>query len=722
MTQERKPFLWIQNIVNWALTKPKSALVFTLALVFASLLGLPKLKLELDLYDSYNPDFPSLVKLLELREEFQDSSSLYILAEWPQSPNGQQLCEFLRKLDQIQAGQSETKSVYHIFKARYVKQETDRYWYPTLLQDPCLDTQKSLSQHLENWDSQVPFQMVQVGPNELVVQVQFENNFEIQSAQNWIEEIQSSEYKTSFVGPTTFRYYLHKTIQSDSFLHIFLILFFIVFIRAFLGTWRMGLFYIFTLMGTSMCLAGFMGLLGYPIDVLSNNLFLLTAVAGTADFLFVSWGLKQGKSLNESFKRYSRPCFFTTLTTMIGFLSLLTSDLDIIQRFGVAAAIGAALEWIFTLVTLPALLKVLRLEKNLVKTKPSGWLTKSIQFSKWTPNTTFTLAFVTLSAAAPFLFTNLRFEENPLKNFPKDHPVSISHRNFIDKSGWQGALHLAFPKSTPQIEIEACLNNLKQSSLIHQIENPYKVRDYYLKELSPLRAATVEQNLMQYGVLKSFFGSNSIRAPVFLKETSPIALEKLNSEVKTNCTTNASLVGQSEVYREVSTLLSHTLTDSFVSSLILVLLIVFGLQLKLGNRDYATVAISILAGPFAMITLMALFDVAISPMNSLFLAVLVGITGDNAIQYLFATETSNLDDGVAEVGTASIVIGVLMVISSLFFLLQTLIPMKTLGILFSTGFLLNLLGDLWLLKGLLRIKNYLMKRSIGPKIEPDPKA
>ena len=234
------------------------------------------MRVELDLYDSYNSEFTALVKSWKLREEFNDSSSLYLLAEWDSSPSGLELCQFLKKIDQIEASATETKSIFHVFKSREVHSEPQRYWYPRVLDDPCFHPELKLSDFLKKWDKDGPFQMVTLGDRQLLVQVQFNNEFHPKSVGTWISMTKDPSYKVSVVGPSTFRYYINEILKKDSSLHFFVILFFLFFIRIFMGTWRIGFCYIFTFLMTSLTLAGLMGWLGISIDVLSNNLFLLT--------------------------------------------------------------------------------------------------------------------------------------------------------------------------------------------------------------------------------------------------------------------------------------------------------------------------------------------------------------------------------------------------------------------------------------------------------------
>jgi hypothetical protein len=104
-------------------------------------------------------------------------------------------------------------------------------------------------------------------------------------------------------------------------------------------------------------------------------------------------------------------------------------------------------------------------------------------------------------------------------------------------------------------------------------------------------------------------------------------------------------------------------------------------------------------GPLVTLTFISIFQIPVTLITSIFLAVMVGLAGDNAIQYLLAP--GDLRTGIESRSRASIVVTVVMMIGSSMFILETLLPMKILGGLFVFGFFINLIGDFWGLKGLL---------------------
>lgn len=688
--------------------------VSTLVLLL-SLGVLKSIKVELDLYNSHNSDFPSLTRLWNMMDEFQDFSNLSLLVEWPTEPTSENVCTLLKAVKKLESTIDGTKSTFHLFKLRHVESQPRHFWYPLSLADPCEQPGQTLASLKKDLDPNHPFFKLSPTNRQLLLQVKLYPNFDLKAVGHWINDLKSNDYSISAIGPSVFQYYVNEILKKDSALHILTIIFFLLFFRFFFGSWRTGIYYLFTVIATLICLAGFMSALGLPIDILTNSLFLITAIAGTADYIFICWGMSRGLTLKDSTLRYCRAGFFTTLTTAVGFFSLCISDLHTIQRFGLTAAIGALLEWFFTFMALPAFLRVLKFDSEFVLKKADASIFKKVQsLNDWTPARWLTIGFSLFVFTGPLLFFQLKFEENPSKNFPQSHHVKKSLQQFNNAMGWQNTVFIQLPSTTADSLVTECLREVAKSPAVHSIDNPIEIENYFLKNLEPLRRDSVKWELTEFGLLKNYISRDSIRALAFLKSNSPSDISELHTITKKSCPSETFVVGQSDVYREASDVLSRTLSESFLVSLIIVIFIIFYLQTRLGNRHYFVLPLSLLGGPLFLISGMAILDISISPFNSMFLAILVGITGDNAIQYLFVNDAGNLDEGVEENGPASILIGFITVISSLFFLFQTLIPMKILGLLFSVGFLINLFGDLWILKGLLKLNIYLTKRSTAP--------
>ena len=171
----------------------------------------------------------------------------------------------------------------------------------------------------------------------------------------------------------------------------------------------------------------------------------------------------------------------------------------------------------------------------------------------------------------------------------------------------------------------------------------------------------------------------TLRIPLYLKEQDLHSLRKLRREIQAICHTSCRLAGQRVVYLEYGEKISRTMIESFAVSILLVIGILAALLWIEGKFSYLIpVILSSLMGPLVILTLIAIFQIPVTLITSIFLAVMVGLAGDNAIQYLLADE-EDLSKGIENRSRASLIVTLVMVLGSSMFILQSLLPMKILG-------------------------------------------
>jgi len=126
----------------------------------------------------------------------------------------------------------------------------------------------------------------------------------------------------------------------------------------------------------SFCLGSTMGFMGFfsitQNSVTSIVLPLIMALSLcdtvhifsrlTSDELFYC-GFGRRKAMTSVLNKNLKPCFYTSLTTGAGFLSLMTSRLVPIEEFAIAAAAGIVFEFIFSFTLLPSLILLFKPEK-----------------------------------------------------------------------------------------------------------------------------------------------------------------------------------------------------------------------------------------------------------------------------------------------------------------------------------------------------------------------
>ena len=115
---------------------------------------------------------------------------------------------------------------------------------------------------------------------------------------------------------------------------------------------------------------GIMGWVGEPIGLLNQAYFTLIPVIAIADAIHMvsrfreeyDRGIRAGRVADEELRNAAikkalthigAACFLTTLTTVVGFCSLMTAQMPILRTFGLYAALGIALAYVSVLCFIP---------------------------------------------------------------------------------------------------------------------------------------------------------------------------------------------------------------------------------------------------------------------------------------------------------------------------------------------------------------------------------
>ncbi|MDA1264470.1 MAG: MMPL family transporter, partial [Planctomycetota bacterium] len=106
---------------------------------------------------------------------------------------------------------------------------------------------------------------------------------------------------------------------------------------------------------------GFMGLVGQPINIFTAQLPLLVMVIAYTDAIHLMIDTLRGRraglgpvqAASKSIRDLGLPCALTSLTTAIGFGSLVISRVEVIQRFGGVFAAAVAMSFVVVLTVIP---------------------------------------------------------------------------------------------------------------------------------------------------------------------------------------------------------------------------------------------------------------------------------------------------------------------------------------------------------------------------------
>jgi predicted RND superfamily exporter protein len=165
----------------------------------------------------------------------------------------------------------------------------------------------------------------------------------------------------------------------------------------------------------------------------------------------------------------------------------------------------------------------------------------------------------------------------------------------------------------------------------------------------------------------------------------------------TGCYAAGDLVSYAEYSNKVPT----ALLSSLSLCLVLVGLIVAMVSKATGRVGWVRVLAAAFWGPACLLVVLWIFQVPVNFLTCVFASVLVGLTGDNAIQYLFAGH-GTVSRGIEQRGGASIQVALIMALVCLCFLGSAFVPSRRLGLLLALGVVASLIGDIWILRALAR--------------------
>ncbi len=510
--------------------------------------------------------------------------------------------------------------------------------------------------------------------------------------------------KAYFTGPAAFQYYALEGIKRFRFLNLLVLVVILVVFRVLFGTWRSGALLIGLLLFTGIVVYGAMSLAGAPIDFLSTGLFLILSVAALEDYLFLSYEqLARRTDWRGLFSGMLVPGFLTSLTTVIGFGSLCVSDLAIIRRFGFWAAFGASVEWVVTFLVLPPFLSLVRPCRTW--TDPGrAWEValpaRLVRLSLPRRVAVLLLAVHALGAAGAL---RMESSDSVASLFPAAHPYRQGLEYVARSRDWIADISVVFPEARRRTANERALATLAAHPNVARVLDPYAIVDFVSGGRPEGYLERLEQGLGPTGKLRALFSEGGrTRAILYLKG---ISLKEMNATVRfveeacraVRCYPAGDLVS----YAEFASKVPSVLFESFGASLLLVGLVLAGLLLLTGHGRLLPVLAASFWGPAFMMAALWILRVPLNYLTCVFASVLVGLAGDNTIQFLLARTEGSLASGMGRRGGASIQVALVMGLACLIFLGSSFVPSQRLGLLLAAGFAVSIVGDIWILKGLL---------------------
>jgi predicted RND superfamily exporter protein len=233
--------------------------------------------------------------------------------------------------------------------------------------------------------------------------------------------------------------------------------------------------------GTAVWNVGFMTIFGKEIDVLSSLIPSILFIVGISDVIHIytkyidglRTGLEKDEAIYRAYKQVGMATFITSITTSIGFLSLLFSGIAPIREFGIYMALGVMTAFVLSFTLFPAAIILLPKPKIvLTKKKANAWDKYMTKLFEWVMGhkqligiTSLVLFVLSILGSSQLKINNYLTEELPQGNKIRDSFEFISD-NF---SGMR------------TIDLFATVKDSNKTVLDYDIAKEIDLIDQYLK-------------------------------------------------------------------------------------------------------------------------------------------------------------------------------------------------------------------------------------------------
>ena len=258
---------------------------------------------------------------------------------------------------------------------------------------------------------------------------------------------------------------------------------------------------------TALVLLGFMSSINQPITVLSTILPTILFVVGISDVVHLLeryiLELREGKdktsALKIAVKEIGFATFLTSLTTAIGFCTLLSSNIEPIAKFGLFTAIGVCIAFVLSYTFFPAALLLSPAPNTILKKSTNFWtpiLRKGFYLSQRYANQIFA-GFLILGIVSIYFASQIKVNNFLLEDWSDDDPQKQEYFFFEKEFGGARPFELALENPAGILQWESIQFI---ASLETYLDSAYKVRNIVspLTGIKTLNRATHGGNLSDY--------------------------------------------------------------------------------------------------------------------------------------------------------------------------------------------------------------------------------
>ena len=479
---------------------------------------------------------------------------------------------------------------------------------------------------------------------------------------------------------------------------------------------------------------GILGLFDWPISIVSSNFLALLLIASIAISIHilvkVQEGIEEGITNAESFSKIITPCFYAALTTAVGFLSLILSDIKPVIDFGKMMAVGVCLNFFVSFIFIPSALAIRNITANKNKSLVPFFY-NNIYLTGRSFIRKFYLPILLISFPLFFYFSsNLKVENKFIDYFNENTEIYQGMSLIDDKLGGTTPIEVILELSEEEFFIDE--DDLffsegsetvtywwreKNMDVLEEIQEGLTEFDALGKALSLVNGVQLAERLNdgnEIGDLELAFVKNSLieseKAKDLLNEF--ISEDERSARITIRTIDSFDGINRNQLLLDVDNFLSEALSDtdvnytvsglgvlynnllqSLFSSQIKTISLVFAaifLMLLVLFRSFLNALFIIVVPAFSVgvvFSLMSIFNIPLDIMTITIASISVGMSVDYSIHFAWRylqernkSQENSEKETIYSVGRAILITGLTIIVGFLIFMFSNFNPTVLFGI------------------------------------------
>lgn len=368
-------------------------------------------------------------------------------------------------------------------------------------------------------------------------------------------------------------------------------------------------------------------------------------------------GTPRGGAMRQTLRELVVPLVMTTVTTAIGFASLMVTTIQPVFDVGVFAVIGVLLSLVLAIAMVPGLIQFIPAPEQFAKTsRGRNWTVSAAEIASRHSGKVAGLSLVLLVPLG-WMALRIRTETNVLSFLPEESRVAMDYR-FVSQR-LTGLYTLEMDVSVPADQAQAaeqglCLlgDNLQDHPQVARVDHhglyASQIRQSGLSSLLPAAFDPLQQAAKHFRATEG--DSVRLRASVLVRSMASSDFQSVIDAVEREAARDLpasarwNLTGVVLLMSRAQASLVQTQVRSFAIALPLVL-IVMGLLLRSWRVMVASIVPNVIP-ILAMFTWMSVAGLSINPATVMIASVAIGLAVDGTIHFMASYLRENRSDPV----------------------------------------------------------------------------